>query len=174
VHEAYPGHHLQFQIAGRNPDPVHKWQSNPMMYEGWALYCEEMMYDAGLYGEENPSRWLRIIKGIRFRAARIVADIKLHTGQFTYNECVRWMIDVLGIDTDSDRKFVETEVRRYTLEPTVQMSYLMGKRELMNLRQAAMDKQGDAFSLKDFHDALLAEGSVPPTLMWDVLGLKNQ
>jgi len=174
VHEAYPGHHLQFQIAGRNPDPVRKWQSNPMMYEGWALYCEEMIYDAGLYGQENPSRWLRIIKGIRFRAARIVADIKLHTGQFTYNECVRWMIDVLGIDTDSDRKFVETEVRRYTLEPTVQMSYLMGKRELMNLRQAAMDKQGDAFSLKDFHDALLAEGSVPPTLMWDVLGLKNQ
>ena len=51
------------------------------------------------------------------------------------------------------------------------MSYLMGKRELMRLRDAAMTRDGADFNLKAFHDVLLAEGSIPPTLMWDVLGL---
>ena len=171
VHEAYPGHHLQYQITGRHPDPVRKWQDNRMLIEGWALYSEEMMYDQGLYGSEDPSRWLRILGGIRLRAARIIADVKLHTGQFTYDQCVEWMIDALDIDTDSKRKYVETEVRRYTVSPTIQMSYLMGKTEVMALKQAMMDKEGEAFSLRAFHDALLAEGSIPPTLLWDQLGL---
>lgn len=173
VHEAYPGHHLQLQIAGMNPDPVHKWQFNIMMIEGWALYCEQMMYERGLYGKEDPAQWLGVLGGIRFRAARIVADVSLHTGRMTYDECVKWMWEVLESKTDSDKKYIETEARRYTVSPTYQMSYLMGKLEIMKLREAMMAKQGDAFSLMDFHDKLLAEGSVPPTLMWDVLGLKK-
>ncbi|HWR83566.1 MAG TPA: DUF885 domain-containing protein [Candidatus Deferrimicrobium sp.] len=173
VHEAYPGHHLQLQICGRPDDPVRKWQINNMMVEGWALYCEEMMYRAGLYGKEDPAQWLGVLGGIRFRAARIVADVKLHTGQFTYDECVTWMIEALNVTSDSDKEYIRTEVRRYTLSPTYQMSYLMGKREIMALRQAAERRDGDKFSLKAFHDALLAEGSIPPTLMWDVMGLSR-
>ncbi|MFQ6008363.1 MAG: DUF885 domain-containing protein [Candidatus Zixiibacteriota bacterium] len=171
VHEAYPGHHLQLQIAGMNDDPVRKWQFNNMMIEGWALYCEELMYHAGLFGEENPRRWLSVLGGIRFRAARIVADVKLHTGQFTYDECVKWMIDALDATTESDKEYLRKEVRRYTHSPTYQMSYLMGKREIMALRQAAEKRDSDRFSLKAFHDALLAEGSIPPTLMWEIMGL---
>jgi len=171
VHEAYPGHHLQLQIAGMNDDPVRKWQFNIMMIEGWALYCEETMYHAGLYGKENPAQWLGVLGGIRFRAARIVADVKLHTGQFTYNECVDWMIDALDITSESGKEFIRKEVRRYTISPTYQMSYLMGKREIMALRQAAEKRDGERFSLKAFHDALLAEGSIPPTLMWKIMGL---
>jgi len=172
VHEGYPGHHLQMQLAGRNDDPVRKWQQNYMMIEGWALYCEEMMYHAGLYGTEAPSQWLGVLGGIRFRAARIVADVKLHTGLFTYDECVDWMIDVLDIENESGIEYIKKEVRRYTYNPTVQMSYLMGKREIMNLSEAMIEKQGEDFSLKAFNDALLAEGSIPPSLMWEVLGLK--
>ena len=171
VHEGYPGHHLQMQLAGQNPDPVRKWQQNFMMIEGWALYCEEMMYHAGLYGTEDPLQWLGVLGGIRFRAARIVADVKLHTGRFTYDECVNWMLDVLDIDNASGIEYIKKEVRRYTLAPTVQMSYLMGKREIMNLSEAAMEKQGEDFSIEEFNDALLAEGSIPPTLMWDILDL---
>jgi uncharacterized protein (DUF885 family) len=173
VHEAYPGHHLQLQIAGMNEDPVHKWQFNIMMIEGWALYCEEMMYHAGLYGEEDPGQWLGILGGIRFRAARIIADVKLHTGQFTYDECINWMIDTLDVTSDSGKEYIRKEVRRYTISPAYQMSYLMGKREIMALRRAAEQRNGDRFSLKAFHDALLAEGSIPPTLMWDIMGLSR-
>ncbi|TET94776.1 MAG: DUF885 domain-containing protein, partial [Candidatus Zixiibacteriota bacterium] len=173
VHEAYPGHHLQLQVAGMNEDPVRKWQFNIMMIEGWALYCEEMMYHAGLYGEEDPGQWLGVLGGIRFRAARIVADVKLHTGQFTYDGCINWMIDALDVTSDSGKEYIRKEVRRYTISPAYQMSYLMGKREIMALRRAAEQRDGDRFSLKAFHDALLAEGSIPPTLMWDVMGLSR-
>jgi uncharacterized protein (DUF885 family) len=171
VHEAYPGHHLQMQLAGRNPDPVRKWQMNMMMIEGWALYCEEMMYHNLLYGREDPSQWLGILGGIQFRAARIVADVKLHTGQFTYDECVDWMSKTLGIETESGEKYIRAEVRRYTVTPTVQMCYLMGKLEIESLRNAAMKRDGANYSDRAFYDKLLAEGSIPPTLMWEIMGL---
>jgi len=173
VHEAFPGHHLQFQIAGLNDDPIRKWHYNIMLIEGWALYCEEMMYKASLYGEEDPARWLAVLGGIRFRAARIIADVKLHTGQFTYQECVDWMVKTLDVNSDSWKSYIETEVRRYTLAPTIQMAYLMGKREIMRLKDSARQKYGDDFNLKDFHDALLAEGSIPPTLMWEIMELEK-
>ncbi len=172
VHEAYPGHHLQMQLAGRHEHPVRRWQMNNMFCEGWALYCEEMMYAAGLYGDEDPSQWLAILGGIRFRAARIVADVKLHTGQFTFEECVDWMIDVLDADTESAKEYHRTMVRKYTLTPTVWMSYLMGKQEIERLHDAAMARPDMYGSEREFHDALLSEGTIPPALLWDALGLK--
>ncbi|MFQ5500564.1 MAG: DUF885 family protein, partial [Candidatus Zixiibacteriota bacterium] len=171
VHEAYPGHHLQLQLAGMNHDPIRKWQHNTMMVEGWALYCEEMVYRQGLFGQEDAAQWLGILGGIRFRAARIVADVKLHTGQFTYDQCVDWMVGALDIRTQSQKDYIRTEVRRYTLRPTTQMAYLSGKREIMALRKAALASDGGKYTMKSFHDALLGEGSIPPTLMWKVLGL---
>lgn len=171
VHEAYPGHHLQMQMAARNADPVRKWQMNTMMIEGWALYCEEMMYGTGLFGQEDPRQWLGVLGGIRFRAARIVADVKLHTGQFTYDECVDWMTKALKVETEADEQYIRSEVRRYTYTPTVQMSYLMGKREIELLKEASMKREGSNFTERGFYDKLLAEGSIPPALMWQALGL---
>ncbi len=171
AHEGYPGHHLQMQIAGRHEHPVRKWQSNMMMLEGWALYSEELMYKAGLYGDEDPARWLAVLGGIRYRAARIVADVKLHTGQFTYAECVEWMTRVLDAETESDKNYHRRIIRKYTMTPTVWMSYLMGKREIERLRDAAMERDGDAFVERDFYDDLLAEGSIPPAMMWEIMGL---
>lgn len=171
VHEAFPGHHLQMQVAGMSNDPVRKWQQNILLIEGWALYCEEMVYHAGLYGDSDPAVWLNILRGIRFRAARIIADVKLHTGQFTYDECVDWMIRTLDIDTEAGREYIRTEVRRYTHTPTVQMSYLVGKVMIEHMREAMLARDGDAFSEREFHDALLSEGSIPPTLLREALGL---
>ena len=173
VHEAYPGHHLQMQLAGMHSDPVRKWQANFMLIEGWALYCEEMVYHAGLYGEEDPAKWLATLGGIRFRVARIVDDVRLHTGQLTYAGAVNWMINTLDAATDSDKEYIAKEVRRYTHSPTIQMSYLMGKREIMKLQKAMMEKEGDIFSLQAFHDAILAEGSIPPALLWEILDVKK-
>ena len=168
VHEAYPGHHLQMQLAGRNTSPVRKWQRNLLMIEGWALYSEEMMYKTGLFGLENPPQWLAILGGIRFRAARIVADVKLHTGQWSYDECVDWMIRTLNINTESQEEYIRKEVLRYTHAPTVQMSYLIGKREIERLRDAVQARDGANFSEQAFYDKMLAEGSIPPALLWDL------
>ncbi|MCP4684161.1 MAG: DUF885 domain-containing protein [bacterium] len=172
VHEGYPGHHLQTQLAGRHEHPVRKWQSNTMMQEGWALYSEEMIYHAGLFGAEDPARWLAVLGGIRYRAARIIADVKLHTGQFTYAECLDWMTRVLDAETEADKNYHRRIIRKYTMTPTVWMSYLMGKREIERLRDAAIERDGDAFVERDFYDDLLAEGSIPPALMWKIMGLK--
>jgi uncharacterized protein (DUF885 family) len=172
VHEAYPGHHLQLQIAALNTDPVRKWQQNILLIEGWALYCEEMTYHAGLYGKEDPAQWLSILGGIRFRAARIVADVKLHTGQFTYDECVNWMISALDARTDSDKDYIRTEVRRYTISPTVQLSYLIGKMEIEKLREKMLARDGDRFLESDFNDQLLTQGAIPPSLIGEALDLK--
>jgi uncharacterized protein (DUF885 family) len=171
VHEAYPGHHLQLQLSGRHPDPVRRWSQNMMLVEGWALYCEEEVYHHGLFGHEDPVQWLGVLGGIRFRAMRIVADVMLHTGQFSYEECVDWAIDALHITSESSKDYIRREIRRYTYQPTYQMSYLMGKREIMKLRETAMARDGENFDLKAFHDALLAEGSIPPTLLWSAMGL---
>lgn len=165
VHEAYPGHHLQMQIAGMHPDPVRKWQENLLLIEGWALYSEEMMYDAGLFGDDDPTQWLGILGGIRFRAARIIADVKLHTGQWTYEECVSWMTEALDAETPSSQEYIRKEVRRYTMQPTVPMSYLIGKLEIEKMKEAVMARDGEEYSESDFHDELLAQGAIPPSLI---------
>jgi uncharacterized protein (DUF885 family) len=173
VHEAYPGHHLQMEIAKRAPDRVRQWQTNTLMIEGWALYCEQMIYEEEIYGAEDPAQWLAILGGIRFRAARIIADVKIHTGQFTYDSAVEWMISALEAQTETEKDYLRKEVRSIAVYPTIRMCYLTGKREIMALREAMEIRDGENFSLQTFHDNLLANGSIPPTLLWEVLGLKR-
>jgi len=125
VHEAYPGHHLMFQYATQLDNRVRKWHENMCMIEGWALYSEEMMYDQGFYGDDD-RRYLNILRGIIFRALRIIVDAKLQTGQFTADEAVNWMAEQLGSDTS----WIRIEVNNYVLNPTIPMSYLIGKEEM--------------------------------------------
>jgi len=160
VHEAYPGHHLQLQLAAHAPSDVRRWQMNYCLIEGWALYCEQMAYEAGLYPDQ-PRRYLGVLGGIVFRAARIVVDVKLHTGQFNYDQAVDWMIQTL----DADSSYIQSEVLRYTMMPGQPMSYLMGKRQIMELRDEMKAREGEAFDLKRFHDRLLSEGSIPVPLI---------
>lgn len=168
VHEAYPGHHLQFQIAAQLPDSIRKWFDNMLFVEGWALYCEQMMYDQGFY-KSDPGRYLNILRGIRFRAARIIADIKLHARKEAVDDVVTWMAEKL----DADTSVVRAEIDWYVLKPTIPMTYLIGKQEIMALRDAVIREAGEAFSLKAFHDRLLSEGAVPPTLLWEYWGVKK-
>ena len=168
VHEAYPGHHFQYQIAAQMSDSIRKWFDNMLFVEGWALYCEQMMYDQGFYKSDS-RRYLNILRGIRFRAARIIADVKLHANKETVDEVVAWMAEKL----DADTSVVRAEIDWYVLKPTVPMAYLIGKQEIMALRDAVMRKEGEAFSLKAFHDRLLSGGAVPPTLLWEYWGLKK-
>jgi uncharacterized protein (DUF885 family) len=167
VHEAYPGHHLQFVMTSRILDDVRKWHYNLCYIEGWALYCEEMMYESGFYGADK-RRYLNILGGILFRAARIIVDVKLHTGKMTVDEAVDWMSKAL----DSDTAFIRTEINRYTMNPTVPMSYLIGKIDVLGLRDGLKAREGDRFSLKGFHDRFLSEGMLPPRLIRQLWGLK--
>jgi uncharacterized protein (DUF885 family) len=160
VHEAYPGHHLQIQMSNRHPSLIRRIVYNTVMMEGWALYCEEAMYEHGFYGDD-PRRMLTILNGVVFRAARIIIDVRLHTGDWSYAETVGWMIDNLGAPMD----YIESEVARYTLTPTQPMSYLIGKLLILEIREKYRAQLGSAYSSAAFHDMLLAEGSIPPPLI---------
>jgi uncharacterized protein (DUF885 family) len=160
VHEAYPGHHLQIQLANRHPSLIRRTHFNNLMIEGWALYCEEAMYEHGFYGDDL-RRLLNIQAGVVFRAARIVVDVRLHTGDWSYAEAIGWMMETLSLSID----YVETEVSRYTLSPTQPLSYLVGKLLILELLEKYRAEAGEDFSLRDFHDYLLSQGSVPPPLL---------
>ncbi len=165
VHEAWPGHHYQFVMAARLDNPIRKWQENIYYAEGWTLYCEEMMYDVGFYGD--PARYLRVLNGIKFRAARIILDVKLQTGVMTPDEAAAWMSERFG---DGDIEWARREINWYTLQPTVPSSYLVGKLELLKLRDEMKKREGDKFSLKSFHDKYIASGMIPPPLLWEAWG----
>jgi uncharacterized protein (DUF885 family) len=160
VHEGFPGHFLQLSLANRNPSFVRRLQFNTCLIEGWALYCEQEVVEQGLYPPDSFPE-LRWLGGVRFRAARIIVDAKLHTGQMNYDDAWRFMMEKCGSDT----AFFKAEVRRYCLSPSQPMSYLVGKTQLLALRDEYRRKTGDRFSLKDFHDQVLAEGSIPVSLI---------
>jgi uncharacterized protein (DUF885 family) len=167
VHEAFPGHHLQLTLGNMVKSKVRKQQLNNVLAEGWALYCEEMAWEQGIYTGNQKERYIGVLGGVAFRAARIVVDVKLHTGQFTYNQAVDFMIKEL----DADSSYILPEVRRYCNEPTQPMSYLVGKLIIMDMREKMKEKEKANFSLQKFHDAILSEGTIPPNLIKWKLGL---
>jgi uncharacterized protein (DUF885 family) len=160
VHEGLPGHHFQISIANHNPSFIRRLQFNTCLIEGWALYCEQMVVEQGLYPPDSfpDLRWLG---GVWFRAARIIVDAKLHTGRMSYDDAWKFMVDRCWPDT----AFFKAEVRRYCLSPSQPMSYLVGKTQLLALRDEYHRKMGDRFTIRDFHDRLLAEGSIPVSLI---------
>jgi uncharacterized protein (DUF885 family) len=81
----------------------------------------------------------------------------MHRGEIGVDEAAAWLVEQTGFETAHAR----AEVRRYTYTPTYQLSYLLGKVLLLQLREDERRRLGDAFSLRDFHDALLRNGSLP-------------
>jgi len=160
VHEGFPGHFLQLSVANHHQSFIRRLQFNTGLIEGWALYCEQMVVEQGLYPRE-PFPDLRWLGGVWFRAARIIVDAKLHTGRMSYNDAWRFLVEKCWHDT----AFFKAEVRRYCLSPSQPMSYLVGKTQLVALRDEYRERMGDCFLLRDFHDRLLAEGSIPVSLI---------
>lgn len=158
VHEAFPGHHMQITVANRHPSYIRRLQDNLFAIEGWAFYCEEMMAREGYCGKDGIGTALG---GIVFRAARVIVDVKLQLGEFSLDEAVDFMVR----ETGAPRGFIEKEVRRYAIRPTQAMSYLIGKREIVALRDEIKAIMGDSFTLKRFHDSVVSCGSLPPYLL---------
>ncbi len=163
LHEAYPGHHLQLIRANRIGSRVRRVYSTPVLVEGWALYCEEMMYEAGFY--PDPKVRLFQLRDLLWRACRVVIDVGLHCEGMTPEAAV----DLLVTRAHLERPNAEIEVRRYCAMPTQPMSYLIGRREILALRDAYRAWAGSRFTLGDFHDALLEYGSIPIGLIREAL-----
>jgi uncharacterized protein (DUF885 family) len=160
VHEGYPGHHLQLSIANNHPSIIRKTFFDYFFAEGWALYCEELMAQSGLY-EDSLAATMRVLYGIRFRAVRIIIDVMLQTRQYTYEDAVKFMKTTLH----GDSLYYAQEVKRYIISPCQPSSYLVGKLQIVDLLHDYKKIKGDAFDLKEFHDNLLSHGTIPINLV---------
>jgi uncharacterized protein (DUF885 family) len=166
VHEAYPGHYVQFLYLPQVTSKVRKLTGASTDIEGWAHYCEQMMLDEG-YAAAPPNatpEQVREAKLIRLgqlqdallRNARFVVSIKLHTGEFTFDQAVDFFVKE-GYQSHSVG-LVET--KRGTSDATY-LYYNLGKLQILKLRTDLMKKQGASFSLQRFHDDFLRQGPVP-------------
>jgi hypothetical protein len=158
AHEAYPGHHLQLVTAQGLGSEVRRHVWTPVMVEGWALYCEQLMDESGYYVDDE-ARLFQLVN-LLWRAIRIVLDVGLHTRGMSPAEAVDYMVAHLPIE----RASAEAEVRRYCAWPTYQLCYAVGRRELLRLRDDYRERAGASFQPKRFHDELLAYGGIPVAL----------
>jgi uncharacterized protein (DUF885 family) len=164
IHEAYPGHYVQFLWVPQAPSKVRKLLGASSNDEGWAHYCEQMMLDEG-YGQPGTgARDARDAKMIRLgqledallRDARFVVGIQMHTGQMTFDQAVRFFVDE-GYQT---RAGGLVESKRGTTDATY-LYYTLGKLQILKLRADLEKKEGTQFSLRQFHDDFLKQGFPP-------------
>jgi uncharacterized protein (DUF885 family) len=164
IHEAYPGHYVQFLWVPQAPTKVRKLLGASSNAEGWAHYCEQMMLDEG-YGQPGTgARDLRDAKMIRLgqlqdallRDARFVVGIQMHTGNMTFDQAVKFFVDE-GYQSPAGG-LVET--KRGTTDATY-LYYTLGKLQILKLRADLKKKEGEGFSLERFHDDFLKQGFPP-------------
>ena len=155
IHEAYPGHHLQLAVANSHPSLTRLAVDAPEFVEGWGMYSEQMMREQGF--DDAPNFRLNMHTDAIWRACRIILDVRMHRGEVGVEEAVKFLVDHTRFEEPNAR----AEVRRFTYTPTYQFSYLLGKVLLLGLRADEQARLGGAFSLRDFHDTLLRNGSLP-------------
>jgi Bacterial protein of unknown function (DUF885) len=158
VHEVYPGHHLQLVTMQQLGSEVRRHIWSPVMVEGWAVYCEQLMAEAGYY-RTSEARLFQLVN-LLWRAIRIVLDTGLHTRGMTPVDATDYMVKHLPIE----RANAEAEIRRYCAWPTYQLCYAVGRRELLSLREAYRQQHGTGIALRQFHDELMRYGGIPVSL----------
>jgi uncharacterized protein (DUF885 family) len=166
VHEAYPGHYVQFLYSPGYPSKVRKLIGASTNIEGWAHYCEQMMLDEGYAAappDATPAQ-IKTAKLIRLgqlqdallRDARFVVAIKMHTGQMSFDDAAKFFVD----DGYQSPAIGLMETKRGTADATY-LYYTLGKLQIMKLRADLTNKEGANFSLQQFHDNFLKQGPAP-------------
>ena len=158
-HELIPGHHLQGYMARRYA--AHRrvfW--TPFLVEGWALYWEMVLWDQGF--AESPEDEIGMLFWRMHRCARILVTIRFHLGEMTSEEMVDFLVDRIG----HEKHTAMSEVRRYvgdSYSPLYQCAYMLGGLQLRALSRELVDT--GRMTLKEFHDAVLRQGSIPVALI---------
>jgi uncharacterized protein (DUF885 family) len=153
VHEAWPGHHLQFVTANGNATArtlPRLLNASATLYEGWALYCEQLMHEQGFL--DRPEQRFLLLKDRLWRALRIVIDVEIHTRGLSLDAAADRMVQCLGFP----REQAMADLTWYTRAPSIPMGYATGWALINAARKRAMPD----FTLKGFHDRLLSVGSV--------------
>ena len=157
MHEVYPGHYLQYQHLRGVESKARKslFFAPATFVEGWAHYAEEMMIEAG-FGRKDPYIRLGQLQESLIRLVRFIVSIRLHTEDLSVEQGVRLFRERAYLEDATARR----EAERGTFDPTY-LVYSVGKLMLQKLRHDVEAKEGDRFSLRNFHDALLKQGNAP-------------
>ena len=169
-HEGVPGHHLQIGMATVNSEKLSRFQRNEFVSghgEGWALYAERLMDELGFLGK--PEYRLGYLYAQAFRAARIVVDIGMHC-EFAIPKESKWhggeawtpelALEFLSARSSSDDEFNKSEINRYLGWPAQAISYKLGERVWLSLREDAKRKHGANFDLRAWHAYALDLGNL--------------
>ena len=157
LHEAVPGHHLQFARAleFENASMFRKTAYFVAYGEGWALYAEQLGYEMGLY--DDPYDRFGQLTYEMWRAVRLVVDTGMHVKGWTRERAIAYFKDNAA-KTDQD---IVNEIDRYIDTPAQALAYKIGQMKISELRARAARELGPKFDLRDYNDEVLATGSVP-------------
>jgi uncharacterized protein (DUF885 family) len=161
LHEAVPGHHLQYARAAELGDmPMFRRAGGFTVYsEGWGLYAETLGPELGLY--QDPYSRFGFQTNQAWRAARLVVDTGIHAMGWTRRQAIDFMIAATGME----RTRVEWEVDRYISQPGQALTYMIGQLKIIELRDKARLALGPRFDIRRFHMAVLDQGQLPLDLL---------
>jgi uncharacterized protein (DUF885 family) len=157
LHEAIPGHHFQVSIQQEN-DSLPKFRRFSWIGaygEGYALYCESLGKELGLY--TNPYMYVGRLGDEIHRAIRLVVDVGLHYKGWTREQAIKYMLD----NEPTSEQEATAEIERYMAIPGQALSYKIGELKIRELRGKYSQQLGNKFNIADFHDELLIDGCVP-------------
>jgi uncharacterized protein (DUF885 family) len=157
IHEVFPGHFLHYQHLRQIESKLRKsiLFSSSAFVEGWAHYCEQMMIDEGFRRDDATVRLGQLAEAL-VRLCRCVVGIRLHCEDMSVEQAVRFFREEAFLEESSARR----EAERGTFDPSY-ILYSAGKLMLLKLRDDYRAHASARYSLKEFHDALLANGTVP-------------
>lgn len=162
-HELIPGHHMQGFMTARYR-PYRNLFNTPFWVEGWALYWEMLLWKMGF--PETPENKMGMLFWRMHRCARIIFSLSYHLGTMTPEQCVDFLVERVR----HERATADAEVRRSfngSYPPLYQAAYMLGALQIWRLREELVDT--GKMKEKDFHDALLKEGSIPIEMMRAIL-----
>ncbi|MGB0496103.1 MAG: DUF885 domain-containing protein [Kangiellaceae bacterium] len=157
LHEAVPGHHLQGSLNQElnNLPNFRRYSYISAFGEGWALYCEKLGIEAGFY--KDPYSDFGRLSYEMWRAARLVIDTGIHAMGWSRDQAIQLLAENSALSLHN----IKTEVDRYISWPGQALSYKIGELKILQLRNKAETELGAKFDLRRFHDAILANGSIP-------------
>jgi uncharacterized protein (DUF885 family) len=164
MHEAIPGHYAQLMYANRSPSLVKSLFGNGAMVEGWAVYGERMMLDAG-YGDNAPEMWLMWCKWNLRSVTNTILDYSVHVLGMSQEQA----LDLLVRQAFQTRQEAEEKWRRVQLSSVQLTSYFSGYSDIMELREKRKQELGDRFDLKQFNEQFLSYGNAPVRVIGELM-----
>ncbi|HWD27987.1 MAG TPA: DUF885 family protein [Rhizomicrobium sp.] len=157
LHESAPGHAFQIPLAEERKDmpDFRRYTYISAFGEGWALYCEKLGLEMGMY--DTPYDRFGMLGYQVWRAARLVVDTGIHSQGWTREQAIQYLHDNTALPDHE----IETEVDRYIAWPAQALSYYLGEMAIWDARHKAEVALGPRFNIRAFHDTVLQLGSVP-------------